>query len=202
MHSYLLIGENNKKLEVKIDIITGILHSKRVDFTLEKINEARSLISYARLSLNKPTTVVIKKIDKASNAALNSFLKTLEEPQRNLSFILTASSIQKLLPTIISRCQIIRLVSSKEIDRKMFKKASKFYGLKESERLQFINNIRSRDNALAFIKSAVLSSHEKLIVSKNLSEHAKLVKDADSTYEKLEKNGNVALQLSNFVLQL
>lgn len=201
MHSYLLVGENNKKIEVNIDSITAILNSSRIDFTLEKINEVRSLISYARLSLNKPTTIVIKNIDKASHAALNAFLKKLEEPQKNLSFILTTSSIQKLLPTIISRCQVIRLDKTYEIDINMFKKVGKFYEMKESERLQFISSIRSREDALSFIKGVVLSTHKKFKVAKNLSKQAKLIKVANSTYENLEKNGNVSLQLSNFVLQ-
>jgi DNA polymerase-3 subunit delta' len=201
MHSFLLVGENDKKLEAKIDDITNHLRSKRLSFTLEKISETRSLISFARLSLNKPTTLVIKNIDKASHAALNAFLKILEEPQINLSFVLTCSSVQKLLPTIVSRCQVIKVDSEKEIGEKALKRAKAFGEMGESEKLFFINSIRSRDDALNFTKSVILSSHQALKNSKNLANYAKIIKQANSTYEKLQKNGNVGLQLANFVLQ-
>ena len=52
--------------------------------------------------------VMIHDIHKMQDAAANCLLKTLEEPEPNTTFILITSQIQKLLPTIISRCQIVR----------------------------------------------------------------------------------------------
>lgn len=41
-----------------------------------------------------------------SNAAFNAFLKTLEEPPKNVVFILATTEKHKVIPTILSRCQI------------------------------------------------------------------------------------------------
>jgi DNA polymerase III subunit delta' len=53
--------------------------------------------------------VIIKDIETMRNEAANAFLKLLEEPPENVIFLLTASKTEQLLPTIISRCQLIRL---------------------------------------------------------------------------------------------
>ncbi len=55
------------------------------------------------------TVVVITGIDTMRKGAANAFLKFLEEPSERLVFILTADKTDQLLPTIISRCQQIRL---------------------------------------------------------------------------------------------
>ncbi|WP_029687690.1 DNA polymerase III subunit delta' [Thermoanaerobacter sp. A7A] len=51
---------------------------------------------------------IIDKADKMTVAAQNAFLKTLEEPPLYGLFILIASQQQELLPTIVSRCNIVR----------------------------------------------------------------------------------------------
>lgn len=57
----------------------------------------------------KKTVVIITGIDTMRKESANAFLKLLEEPSPNVMFILTASKTEQLLPTIISRCQQIRL---------------------------------------------------------------------------------------------
>ncbi len=51
--------------------------------------------------------VLILEADRMTDAAANSFLKTLEEPPIDTIFILTSSRVNFLLPTIRSRCQIL-----------------------------------------------------------------------------------------------
>lgn len=55
------------------------------------------------------TVIIISGIDTMRRESANAFLKLLEEPAANVLFILTASKTDQLLPTIISRCQQIRL---------------------------------------------------------------------------------------------
>lgn len=55
------------------------------------------------------TVVILTGIDTMRKESANAFLKLLEEPSDNILFILTASKTDQLLPTIISRCQHIRL---------------------------------------------------------------------------------------------
>ena len=49
---------------------------------------------------------IIDEVHQLSTAAFNAFLKTLEEPPAHVIFILATTEKQKLLPTIISRCQL------------------------------------------------------------------------------------------------
>ena len=52
--------------------------------------------------------VIIHDVHKMQDAAANCLLKTLEEPEPHTTFILLTSQIQRLLPTIVSRCQVVR----------------------------------------------------------------------------------------------
>jgi DNA polymerase-3 subunit delta' len=53
--------------------------------------------------------MILTGIDTMRKEAANAFLKLLEEPSGNVMFILTADKTDQLLPTIMSRCQQIRL---------------------------------------------------------------------------------------------
>ena len=58
---------------------------------------------------------IIHLVEKATSSAINGLLKFLEEPSSDVVAILTCENITKVLPTIISRCQLLRLkTTSKE----------------------------------------------------------------------------------------
>lgn len=81
------------------------------------IDKVRNL--QKRLSLKPfgpgPTTAIINNAQNLTIQAQNAFLKTLEEPPKNSQIILTAPTIESLLPTVISRCQIIELSQKPQI---------------------------------------------------------------------------------------
>ena len=52
---------------------------------------------------------IIDEVHMLSNAAFNAFLKTLEEPPAHVIFILATTEKHKIIPTILSRCQIYDL---------------------------------------------------------------------------------------------
>jgi DNA polymerase-3 subunit delta' len=52
---------------------------------------------------------IIRQMDVATPSAANCLLKTLEEPPQRAILILTASGVEMLLPTIVSRCQVLSL---------------------------------------------------------------------------------------------
>lgn len=54
-------------------------------------------------------TYIIKSCDQLNIHAGNSMLKLLEEPEENITGILTTNALNKVLTTIVSRCQIIKL---------------------------------------------------------------------------------------------
>lgn len=72
------------------------------------VEEIRSLIDKVRVppQLGRYKVFIIDEVHMLSTAAFNAFLKTLEEPPHHAIFILATTEKHKLLPTILSRCQI------------------------------------------------------------------------------------------------
>lgn len=76
-----------------------------------KIDQIRALQRAVALApMESPYKVfVLRDIDQANLPATNALLKTLEEPPGQVVLLLTSSRPHRLLPTVISRCQIIPL---------------------------------------------------------------------------------------------
>ncbi len=71
------------------------------------VEDVRDLIERARLSpmMGKHKVYIVDEAHQLSSSAASALLKTLEEPPEHVIFILATTDPQKLLPTIISRCQ-------------------------------------------------------------------------------------------------
>ncbi|OCW94994.1 DNA polymerase III, subunit gamma and tau [Macellibacteroides sp. HH-ZS] len=72
------------------------------------VDDIRSLIEQVRIppQIGKYKVYIIDEVHMLSPAAFNAFLKTLEEPPHHALFILATTEKHKILPTILSRCQI------------------------------------------------------------------------------------------------
>ena len=72
-----------------------------------KIDSIRSLTesSYLSPQLGFRRVIIIRRIEKMNVAASNALLKLLEEPPRDVYFILHATQLSTILPTVLSRCQ-------------------------------------------------------------------------------------------------
>ncbi|MBQ8521723.1 MAG: DNA polymerase III subunit gamma/tau, partial [Bacteroides sp.] len=72
------------------------------------VDDIRSLIEQVRIppQIGKSKVYIIDEVHMLSQAAFNAFLKTLEEPPHHAIFILATTEKHKILPTILSRCQI------------------------------------------------------------------------------------------------
>jgi len=72
------------------------------------VDNIRSLIDQVRIppQVGKYSIYIIDEVHMLSAAAFNAFLKTLEEPPAHAIFILATTEKHKILPTILSRCQI------------------------------------------------------------------------------------------------
>jgi DNA polymerase-3 subunit gamma/tau len=72
------------------------------------VDDIRSLIEQVRIppQVGKYSIYIIDEVHMLSAQAFNSFLKTLEEPPRHAVFILATTEKHKIIPTILSRCQI------------------------------------------------------------------------------------------------
>jgi DNA polymerase-3 subunit gamma/tau len=72
------------------------------------VDHIRSLNEQARIPLDagKSRVFIVDEVHMLSQAAFNAFLKTLEEPPERTVFILATTEKHKIIPTILSRCQI------------------------------------------------------------------------------------------------
>jgi DNA polymerase-3 subunit gamma/tau len=72
------------------------------------VDDIRNLIDQVRIApqLGNYKVYIIDEVHMLSNAAFNAFLKTLEEPPKHAIFILATTEKHKIIPTILSRCQI------------------------------------------------------------------------------------------------
>ena len=73
-----------------------------------KVEDIRTLIDQVRIipQIGKFSIYIIDEVHMLSSSAFNAFLKTLEEPPAHAIFILATTEKHKIIPTILSRCQI------------------------------------------------------------------------------------------------
>ena len=175
MHAFLLINTNPKEFATK-------QKAKQIPFRLQKIDDVRELKKFVKFSFALKTAIIIEDIDKATVETQNAFLKNLEEPTKNIIYILTASNINNVLPTIVSRCQVIKI---QDLRYKMYDKNANY---------KDALNIKDRGEAIKFVENLIYIDHEKNIFQ-NQENYLQSLKN-------LKANGNVSLQLLNLVVKM
>lgn len=127
MLAILIIGSNQegrlKKVEEHMGKKVNLL-SNNPDFlhlfspTSIGIEEIRNISNFLSLKpfQEKNKIVFIEEAQNLTIEAQNSLLKTLEEPPKNSLIFLSCPNESLLLPTIVSRCQVLRLTSEAQIN--------------------------------------------------------------------------------------
>ncbi len=110
------INPNLVVVEPESSEVKGVV--KKQDIKVGEIRELQKKISLTP-NLGKHNVAIINDAERLTKSAQNSLLKTLEEPPRNSVIILVASDKSKLLPTVLSRCQMIKFssLSNGEIEK-------------------------------------------------------------------------------------
>ena len=190
MHAYIIATQSTINAKLQITNLATKHKAKQIPFVLQKIDDLRELKKLVKFSFSEKTAIVIEDIDKITIEAANAFLKNLEEPTKNIIYILTASNLNNVLPTIISRCEIVKVLSTK------YKVLSTNADYKDAL------NIKDREEAIKFIENLVFYFEDQMSSTKRytpISNHLKLCLD---TISALRANGNVSLQLTNFVAKM
>jgi len=199
MHAFLFVGGSTEVRRKKILEFAEKKGRKIFEFTLSKISDVRELASFTKFSENTPTAIVINNIENATDEALNAFLKNLEEPSENLIYILNAKNEQSLIQTIVSRCQVIRVVRNRVSNGE---KASDFLKMSVGEKFKLFESLRTREETLTFLEELIVNAHGEMInANENLPETIKLMKAAESAMNNLNLNANVSLQLTNLAIK-
>lgn len=106
------------------------------------VNDIRNLVDQVRIppQLGKYKVYIIDEVHMLSQAAFNAFLKTLEEPPAYAKFILATTEKHKIIPTILSRCQIFdfKRITTDDISKHLQNIAAKENIVAEEEALNII----------------------------------------------------------------
>lgn len=180
MHAFLIASQSINNLEFEIKNLATEQRAKILPFAMQRIEDTRELKKFVKFSFSEKTAIVIENIDNATPESQNAFLKNLEEPNNNLIYILTASNLTNVLPTIISRCEVIKVSNVSKVPK--------------DTNYKDVLNIKDREEAIKFIENLIYTDHEKDIF-KNMENYLNTIKN-------LKANGNVSLQLTNFVVML
>lgn len=73
------------------------------------VKQARELVQKTRTALKKNKVYIIYKASTMNEQAQNAFLKSLEEPNSSTFYILLVNNVHSLLPTVLSRSQILKI---------------------------------------------------------------------------------------------
>ena len=87
------------------------LKDDKINLDLGKIyvKQARELVQKTRTALKKNKVYIIYKASTMNEQAQNAFLKSLEEPNSSTFYILLVNNVHSLLPTVLSRSQILKI---------------------------------------------------------------------------------------------
>lgn len=111
----LLVTNSNLKLKFDRDKLSDLLiiEPEKNSITIDKIRDIAKFVSTKPFESNNKV-VLIKQADLMRTEASNALLKNLEEPKPFVYFILLTDNKNKLLKTIISRCQVINYLKERE----------------------------------------------------------------------------------------
>lgn len=105
---FLFVERNEGKRELQIELIAGSKERRGQeglchDLSLRPLNASRKI-------------AIINDADTMNDESANAFLKTLEEPPERAMLILIASNLDAVMPTIRSRCQLVRFAPLSRTD--------------------------------------------------------------------------------------
>lgn len=163
-----LIDAIKKELELKSkDIYHKISLPNASQIRINTIRELKRKLSLSQVQSGRRCIIILKAEEMTTEAA-NAFLKSLEEPNPDITFILTTSKIQALLPTILSRCQQLKFdpISDKDIVEML---CSKYNQDIEDARLIAEFARGSISQALDYLDSDMKSMRENVITSLRLA---------------------------------
>ena len=145
------------------------------------VDDIRNLIEQVRYApqSGKFKVYIIDEVHMLSNAAFNAFLKTLEEPPSYAIFILATTEKNKVIPTILSRCQIHDF-NRIEIDdiKNRLKKISELEGVStEDDALHIIaqKSDGALRDALSILDLMITYSTEKKITYENVIQNLNIL---------------------------
>ena len=198
----------------------SIEHNNYVDFY--KVDAEISIKKEEIQSLKKEFSIKsyygkkiywIKDVEKMTDQAANSLLKFLEEPEDDIIAILSCKNINAVLPTIISRCQQIKLIGKKEekleekenIAEIILEFRNKFGHKKHLANIYLLNELKNKEEILDFFETV----NKKIEISYTMSSSLENIKNISRVHKKvlqaiydIKANVSSVLVLEKFLFSL
>lgn len=212
MLTRLIVGQDLQKRKTVIDDLikkAGFLNNHPDLLKLEEdklgVAEAKKIrehLSLKPFSGNK-SAVIVYQADQFSADAQNSLLKTLEEPPLTAIIILGTSSEEQILPTIISRCEIINLdnqLAPFNLDEKQINRIKQLLITSKKERIQIIEKLDDRE---AFLKELIVYFRQQLLDETTASQNiVNFIKDLIEAERWAKQNVNIRAILEYLMLKM
>lgn len=178
----------------------SILTPEKGSIGIDSIRQLKSFLKNSPLQSNQKI-VLIPKADQLTLPAQNALLKTLEEPPSYAQIILGSLNTQQLLPTIISRCQVILAqLPSPAIKPK---ENGSLYFENYLQALEYAKkNSSSKQSALTAIKKILHRLRSKLHQIPLSNQLTHIMSIALTTHYRISHNANPQLSLEHLCFQL
>lgn len=204
-HAYLVLGP------IEVEEVRNFLKVQIPDLLLLqdnpiKIDHIRQLIHWAHIKPHSSPKklIIILNIENMTIDAANCLLKILEEPPASNIIFLQSLKKEKILPTIVSRCQIVRErgLKSKDEQTDGFMSVLELSKMSLADRFEYINNFLkdegSKEKVAALVNFWEAELREKLLKGEDCRLLLKRVSEARSL---LFSNTSVKLLLENIILE-
>jgi len=196
MHAFIFEGRNKNLLIQKAKEMAQ--DNYLFEFSCEKISDVRELLNFLKFSFERKTYIIIKNLENSKEEAMNAFLKTLEEPPRNVIFVIIVPSSNFLPKTIVSRCVIRKFANP--IESKDF--ALNFLNSSDNQKFTLISEIKNKDQAEEFLEKLLASLHTILVEDEGKVKTSLIIKNVHETLSRIKGNANVALNLTNLIVRV
>ncbi len=169
--------------------------------SVDQIRQLRA-DAYVKAHSAQHRVFIIEDAYRMNESAQNALLKVLEEPPKNVVFILMAPSKTFLLDTIISRCTLLATLTAQQDNSIFFDLANKFIDLllsgSEYELITLLSPLeKSRNDAQEFFSALAVCAADRI---KNKSGHARVIDrlfdDTKYYLDLLATNINLSLLIS------
>lgn len=188
-----------QKIYTEVENNQANLHffnQEKVSFKIDAIRDIISQSFYATYN-NQEQFYVLLHFDLATIPAQNAFLKTLEEPPAKTTIILTVENQEKLLPTIISRCNLVKIQTNQVVISKTNQDLLDFVTNPQNynygQAIDLADTIKTKEDALQLLSDLL---REVNSMSRLEKKHI-LLQNLLETYRLIEKNINLKLALEN-----
>lgn len=169
---------------------------------IEAVKKIREFFSIKPYQKDKKAVVAVSA-DNLTHQAQNALLKSLEEPPTNSIIILGVTTDDRLLPTILSRCQIININQKPDqsLTERFLKDINNLQFLSYEQRFEFIEKLEEKEvflQALAIHFRKNLASH----ISSGNSNYLDFLKELIEAQRYALQNVNIRAILEYLMLKM